>query len=602
MSAPTIVHHKRPLSRLLPYFRPYIRPMIGGLVCVVVSSALGSVHPWLLSKALDGLQGANPVGTAWRIGLIMLGVSLVGGAFRYGMREFLNSMSRRIEYDLRNDLYRKLLDLDATYYGRMTVGELMARLTNDISAVRMAAGPAIMYLVSTLIGGLFSLGFMLAIEPRLAALALVPMLPMPFVAARLGRAIHVRFEKVQEHFGDMTTRVQSRIAGTRVVRAFRQEEPEIRHFSEMSDEYMRRNISLARLHALMDPSFRVMGGAGAIITLGVGGTLVINGTITLGNFVAFGLYLGMLTWPLIAFGWVTNLFQRASASMRRLLDILDATPAVEEAVAPVALATARGGRKVEFRKVGFQYPAQGDQAPRWVLRDVSFVVARGATLGIVGGTGSGKTALLELLTRTYDPTEGEILIDGVPIKSISLAELRAQFGVVPQESLLFSDTLRANLAYGVDADAPIDWAADAAQLTETIADFPGGVDTVIGERGVNLSGGQKQRAALARALARRPSIVVLDDALSAVDTHTEAAILRGLRTALEGRTAFIASHRASAIRDADWIVVLNEGRVVESGQHAELFARRGRYWELLRRQQLEEAVEGSGDRPVATQA
>jgi ATP-binding cassette subfamily B protein len=564
---------------------------VGGLVCVIAAGALGSVNPWLLRRALDGLEGPNPVGTAWRVAALMLAASVIGGGFRYGMREFLNSLSRKIEYDLRNDLYGRLLALDAPYYGATRTGELMARLTNDLSAVRMAAGPAIMYLVSTVVGGLFALGFMLAIEPRLTALALLPMLPLPFVTAKLGRAIHTRFEAVQEHFGDITTRAQEHIAGTRIVRAFRQEEAEVSRFRAMSDEYMRRNIQLARLHALMDPSFRLMGGAGAMIVLGFGGVLVIRGTISLGDFVAFGLYLGMLTWPLIAFGWVTNLFQRASASMRRLLDILDADVLIASPAVPASLPPARGGRKVEFRDVGFQYPARDGHEPRWVFRHVDLTVARGATLGIVGGIGSGKTALLDLLTRVYDPTEGEILLDGVPIRTLPLDVLRAEFGVVPQESLLFSDTLRANLAYGTDVATPVEWAADAAQLTETIRSFPGGIETVIGERGVNLSGGQKQRAALARALARHPQVIVLDDALSAVDTHTEAAILRGLKSALEGRTAFIASHRASAIRDADWIVVLDEGRVVEEGQHAELFARRGRYWELLRRQQLEEAVE-----------
>jgi ATP-binding cassette subfamily B multidrug efflux pump len=523
----------------------------------------------------------------------MLAASLASGGFRFGMRQFLNALSRRIEYDLRNDLYRKLLALDAPYYGATRTGELMARLTNDLSAVRMAAGPAIMYLVSTVVGGVFALGFMVAISPRLTLLALLPMLPLPFVTARLGRAIHMRFEAVQEHFGDMTTRAQEHIAGTRIVRAFRQEGAEVERFRGMSDEYMRRNIQLARLQALMDPSFRFMAGAGAMIVLGFGSVLVIRATISLGDFVAFGLYLAMLTWPLIALGWVTNLFQRASASMRRLLDIMDAELLVASPSAPVALPPARGGRRVEFRDVGFQYPARDGHEPRWVFRHVNLVVARGATLGIVGGIGSGKTALLDLLTRVYDPTEGEILLDGVPIRSLPLDILRAQFGVVPQESLLFSDTLRANLAYGTDEETSIDWAADAAQLTETIRGFPGGMDTVIGERGVNLSGGQKQRAALARALARRPQVIVLDDALSAVDTHTEAAILRGLKSALEGRTAFIASHRASAIRDADWIIVLDDGRVVEEGHHPELFARRGRYWELLRRQQLEEAVEGA---------
>lgn len=593
MNAPVIVHTKRPLSRLRSYYRPYLGSLVGGLVCVVASGALGSVNPWLLRRALDGLGSPNPVGIAWRVALLMLAASLLSGGFRYGMRQFLNTLSRRIEYDLRNDLYGKLLALDAPYYGATRTGELMARLTNDLSAVRMAAGPAIMYLVSTVVGGVFALSFMLAIDPRLTLLALLPMLPLPFVTARLGRAIHVRFEAVQEHFGDMTTRAQEHIAGTRIVRAFRQEGAEVERFRDMSDEYMRRNIQLARLQALMDPSFRFMAGAGAMVVLGFGSVLVIRGTISLGDFVAFGLYLAMLTWPLIAFGWVTNLFQRASASMRRLLDILDAEPVVAPPSVPAALPPARGGRRVEFRDVGFQYPARDGHEPRWVFRHVNLVVARGATLGIVGGIGSGKTALLDLLTRVYDPTEGEILLDGVPIRSLPLDVLRAQFGVVPQESLLFSDTLRANLAYGTDDDQSIARAADAAQLTETVRGFPGGVDTMIGERGVNLSGGQKQRAALARALARHPQVIVLDDALSAVDTHTEAAILRGLKSALEGRTAFIASHRASAIRDADWIIVLDDGRVVEEGHHPELFARRGRYWELLRRQQLEEAVEGA---------
>jgi ATP-binding cassette subfamily B protein len=302
------------------------------------------------------------------------------------------------------------------------------------------------------------------------------------------------------------------------------------------------------------------------------------------------IYLSMLTWPLIALGWVINLFQRASASMRRLEEILDARPEVTTPAVARKLPPAHGGRSLEFRDVGFHYPVRGDEPPRWVLRGVSFTVPAGSTLGVVGATGSGKSALLDLVARAYDPVEGEILIDGVPLRELSLVDLRAELGVVPQETILFSDTLRANLAYGTSSDADVTWAADVAQLTETIGDFPGGYDTIIGERGINLSGGQKQRAAMARALARRPSIVILDDALSAVDTHTEAAILQGLREVLSGRTALIASHRVSAIRDADWIIVLDNAGIVEEGRHEELFARRGRYWELLSRQELEEAV------------
>ncbi|MEO7966382.1 MAG: ABC transporter ATP-binding protein, partial [Gemmatimonadaceae bacterium] len=467
-----------------------------------------------------------------------------------------------------------------------------ARLTNDVSAVRMAAGPAIMYFVNTVVGGLFALGFMLRIDARLTGLALVPLIPLPLITLRLGGKIHERFENVQEHFGAMTTRVQENLAGTRIVRAYRQEAAEEERFAGMSDEYLRRNMHLARLQATMNPSFAFLAGLGAVIVLGLGGWAVIQGSISVGEFVAFGMYLSMLTWPLIALGWVINLFQRAGASMKRLDQIFDAKPRVTSPAQPRQLPSIRAGagRTLEFRDVGFHYPVRGDDPLRWVFRNVSFRIKAGDTLGIVGATGSGKSALIDLVSRTYDPSEGEILLDGIPIRELGVTELRRELGVVPQESVLFSDTLRSNLAYGTTDDSDITWAADVAQLTETIADFPGGFETVIGERGINLSGGQKQRAALARALARRPSIVLLDDSLSAVDTHTEAAILQAFRDVLAGRTAVIASHRVSAIRDADWIVVLDEGRVVEEGRHEELFGRRGRYWELLARQEIEEAI------------
>jgi len=581
----------RALRRLLPYFRPYRGTLIGGLVCVVISGALGSVNPTLLKRAIDGMRPGASLDAAWRAAGMMLGVSLVAGVFRFAMRELLNALSRKVEYDLRNDLFAHILTLDAPYFNRTRTGELMARLTNDLGAVRMAAGPAIMYMVSTAVGGIFALGFMIAIEPRLTPLALLPMLPLPIVMVKLGREIHDRFENVQEHFGAMTTRVQENLAGTRIVRAYRQEASEEQRWQSMSDDYLHRNLRLARLQALMNPTFSLLGGAGSAVVLGAGGALVVRGTITVGDFVAFAMYLTMLVWPLIALGWVLNLFQRAGASMARLNEILDARPQVTSPAESRALPPASGGRRVEFRDVGFQYPAKGDATPRWVFRHVSFTVAAGETLGIVGATGSGKSALLDLLARAWDPAEGEILIDGVPIREVPLDALRRELGVVPQETILFSDTIESNLAYGRIVDGDVRWAADVAQLTETIKDFPGGFETILGERGINLSGGQKQRAALARALARRPSIVILDDALSAVDTHTEAAILHGLRDALSGRTAIIASHRVSAIREADLIIVLDDGRIVERGTHEALSATKGRYWELLARQQVEEAVE-----------
>jgi ATP-binding cassette subfamily B protein len=342
----------------------------------------------------------------------------------------------------------------------------------------------------------------------------------------------------------------------------------------------------------MHPTTGLLAGLGAVVVLGVGGALTLRGIISVGSLIAFGFYLGMLTWPLIALGWVVNLFQRGAASMNRLTEILDARPAVASPVAPRSLPPRPGGgRAIEFRNVAFHYPADSDRPPRWVLDDISFVVPAGATLGVVGATGSGKSALMDLIPRLYDPQRGEILVDGVPIRELDLAALRAEIGYVPQESFLFGDTIVANLRYGGASEEAARWAAGVAQLDATIEAFPGGYDTILGERGINLSGGQKQRAALARALARRPTIVLLDDALSAVDTHTEAEILRSLRSALAGRTALVASHRISAIRNADWIVVLEEGRVVEQGRHEELFAAGGRYWSLLSRQQLEESLE-----------
>jgi len=558
---------------------------------VVISSAFASVTPWLLRAALDGIRSGGAPRRIWVLAGAMVGLALVAGVLRYGMRELINGLSRRIEYDLRNDLFSHLLRLDASYFARTRTGDIMARLTNDLSAVRQAAGPAIMYLTNTVAGGVFALYFMLRIDGRLTLLALTPMVLLPIMTVRLGRAIHERFEAVQEHFSTMTTRAHENLAGARVVRAYRQERAELARFAALNEEYLAKNMQLVRLYGLMNPAFGLLAGLGAVTVLGFGGMLAVRGTISVGAFVAFGLYLGMLTWPLIALGWVVNLFQRGAASMGRLVEILDERPAVADTPAPVSLPPATTGRSVEFRNVGFHYPPPADAHARWVLRSISFRVPAGATLAVVGATGSGKSALLELLARVYDPQEGEILVDGAPITSLSLEELRREIGFVPQESLLFSETIRENLTYGTEDVSRAKWAAGVAQLDSTIEEFPGGYDTMLGERGINLSGGQKQRAALARALARRPSIVVLDDALSAVDTHTEADILRGLREALKGRTAIIASHRVSAVRDASWIIVLDEGRIVEQGRHAELIAAGGRYWTLLRRQQLEDAIE-----------
>jgi ATP-binding cassette subfamily B multidrug efflux pump len=592
----------RPLLRLLPYYRPYRRKVWVGLLLIVVSSAVGSVPPWLLRSAVDGIRENAPLSRILQLAGGIVGLAIVAGAMRYWMRELLNGLSRWIEFDLRNDLFTHLTTLDASFFAQHRTGDLMARLTNDLSAVRMAAGPAVMYAANTVFGGIFALWFMLRIDPRLTALALLPMVFLPIAATILGGKIHRRFEAVQEFFGHMTTMAQENLSGARIVRAYRQEHAEIERFRAMGEEYLEKNMHLMRLDATLHPSFMLLAGLGGVVVLGLGGALVIRGTITVGALVAFSLYLGMLTWPLIALGWVVNLFQRGAASMQRLITILDGDVKSENgqwtmengrdvrAFRSLPERSNGSGRTIEFRNVSFHYPATGD-SPRWVLRNVSFTLPAGATLGVVGATGSGKSALLDLVPRIYDPQEGEILIDGVPTRDLPLDELRAEVGYVPQESFLFSDSIARNLAYGAPDDAAGRWGAEVAQLAETIDSFPGGYDTMLGERGINLSGGQKQRAALARALARKPAVVLMDDALSAVDTHTEAEILRTLRTALAGRTAMISSHRVSAIRDATMIIVLDEGRVVEEGTHDILFARGGRYWSLLRRQQLEESLE-----------
>ncbi len=585
----------RALRALVPFVRKYSNRMALGLTCVIGSSAIASAIPWLLRRAVDDLKAGAPPRELWELAGIMIAIALVTGVLRFQMRNILNALSRYVEYDLRNAMFRHLVTLDAGFFGRNRTGDLMARLTNDLSAVRMVAGPAIMYLVNTIAGGIFALIFMLRISPRLTLVAVLPMVLLPIVMAVLGSLIHKRFEAVQEHFGVMTTHAQENISGARIVRAFRQERAEEAHFAALNDEYLRRNMGLARLYGLMQPGLQFLAGIGALAVLGIGGGATLRGEITVGDFVAFGLYLAMLTWPLIALGWVINLFQRGAASMGRINEVLQAEASVRSPAVPASLPAHTGrGRSLEFRDVGYHYPTADGDTPRWVLRHISFTVPEGATVGIVGATGSGKSALMDLVPRFWNAQEGQILIDGVPIDTLTLDALRSTIGYVPQETVLFSDTIMANLTYGGNDEAAAREAAAVAQLDAAIVDLPDGYDTLLGERGINLSGGQKQRAAIARALARDPQIVLLDDALSAVDTRTEAAILHGLRQELHGRTALISTHRASTVRDATWIVVLDEGRIVEHGTHDALVSNRGRYWQLLRRQQVSEEVESAG--------
>jgi ATP-binding cassette subfamily B protein len=590
------------LKALLPYFRPYRAAMLVGVVCVVFANAFQIAIPYLTGLAIDEL--ADPTVTARRVagfaGLIVVAAAL-GGAFRFGMRQLLNGVSRRIEADLRNDFFQHLLRLDATFYGSTRTGDLMSRATNDTLAVRMAAGPAIMYTINTVASFVFALALMLIVSPRLTAYVMLPMIALPPVVLRFGRIIHARFETIQERFSDLSTFVQENLTGVRIVRAYTQELEQGRQFDAYNEEYRAQNMRLALTAGAFHPLLELIAAVGMAAVTGLGAVEVIAGRITIGEFVAFGLYVGLLIWPMIALGWVVSLYQRGAASMGRLNKILQAEPVVAAPLRPVSLANARG--RVEFQGVSFAYPG----AERSVLDGVSFVAEAGQTVAIVGPTGAGKSTVIDLLARLYDPTEGRILLDGVPLTDVDLAELRTRIGMVPQDSFLFSQTIQHNVALGIDAlelgeealESAVRSATTVAQLHDQIMAFPQQYQTYLGERGINLSGGQKQRATLARAIARDPLILVLDDALSAVDTHTETAILADLRDVLGDRTAFIISHRVSAVMHADKIVVLEGGKVVQVGTHSELIGSEGTYARLLRRQMLEEDLGARGRNTAA---
>ncbi len=576
--------------RMLGYARPYRRGIALGLLLVALANIAGILQPWLLGLAIDAMAapGSTLRTLLGHAGLIVA-AAVAGGAARFGMRQLLNSISRRIETDLRDDLFDRLLALDAAFFTRMPTGELMSRMTNDTQAVRMAIGPGIMYLANTVVVTVLALAVMLGYNVQLTLIALAPMLLLPTVMVRFGRAIHQRFEKIQQHFGVMSTMVQENLSGVRIVRAYTQEAAQEREFETLNREYFDRNMALARISAVFHPLLAVLTGLGVLAVLWFGGLAVMTGRNTPGEFVAFFFYLGMLVWPMIAIGWVINLFQRGSASLGRIARIFDAQPLVVPPADPLPINSPRG--HVEFRDVWFRYPG----TERDVLRGVSFRIQAGATVALVGPTGSGKSTIAALLTRRYDPTRGEILVDGVPLQRIAPELLRVLITIVPQDAFVFSATIADNIALGLPPDvareARLEEAAGIARLTETIAALPAGFETRLGERGVNLSGGQRQRTTLARALARDARVLILDDALSAVDTQTETEILHGLAGVIARRTAFVISHRVSAVMNADLILVLDGGEIVERGLHTELIERGGLYASLLRRQLLSEGLE-----------
>jgi ATP-binding cassette subfamily B protein len=587
--------------RLLPFVLKYRRQYTVGLVCVLVTTAIQLLSPRVLQYAIDDLTaGITRLKLAMYAG-VLLGIACVGGVFRYLMRRIIIGASRDIEYDVRNAFFARLQQMPLAYYQARRTGDLMSRATNDLNAVRMMVGPAVMYSANTILVFIVAIAIMLTLDPMLTLIAL---LPLPLVSVSVmyfGNAIHTRFEAIQEQLSEVSAVVQEALAGVRVVRAYNQEAHETERFRRANDEYMRRNRVLIRLQGLFYPSMTLFLGIGSLLVLWIGSRAVIRGRLSLGEFVAFNAYLVMLSWPMIAFGWVTNILQRGMASWKRMLEVMDAVPGISDATVTDAGRRAPLAGGIEIRDLVFTYPG----ASRPVLDHVSLRIEPGQTVAFVGATGSGKSTLLNLLARLHDPPPGTVFLDSVDIREIPLASVRGAIGFVPQEPFLFSDSVAENIAFGVppapdgarspdvSLEARMQDAAAVSRLDKDLASFPRAFDTVVGERGITLSGGQKQRTAIARALMVDPRILVLDDALSAVDTYTEEEILSRLRGVMRQRTSLIVSHRVSTVRDADRIFVLEDGRIAEQGHHDELVRLGGLYAELYRKQLLEEELAAS---------
>ena len=579
--------------RLLPFLARYRFKLSVGLLFVVNTTAIQLLPPWVLKYAVDDLTAGVTVAKLIRYALVVLGLACVGAVFRFLMRRVIIGASRDIEYDIRNAFFARLQQMPLGYYQARRTGDLMSRATNDLNAVRMMIGPAVMYSANTILVFVVAILMMLSIDVRLTLIALVP---LPFVSVTVryfGKVIHERFEVIQAQLSEVSAMVQESLAGVRVVRAYAQEQHEIARFRAANEEYVARNRALIGLQGMFYPSMTFFLGMGAVLVLWLGGQAVIARRITLGEFFAFNSYLAMLAWPMIAFGWVTNILQRGMASWGRMLEVMDAVPAISDVeVTPQGEALEITGH-IEVRYLTFTYPSAASP----VLQDVSLTIPAGSTAAFIGATGSGKSTLVSLLPRFHEPPPGTVFIDGVDVRQIPLQQLRGAIGFVPQEPFLFSATLAENVQYAGPATAPrsarmLD-AASVARLDKDVEQFPKGYDTTIGERGITLSGGQKQRTAIARAVFTDPRILVLDDALSAVDTYTEDEILARLRTVMAERTSLLIAHRVSTVRHADQIFVLENGRIVERGRHDALVQRDGVYASLYRKQLLEEELEAS---------
>ena len=609
------------LRPLVPYLKRHWTGLAWGAVCVLLNNGVWILFPQVIRRAINALNSGVTRQKLFTYCLLIIGIALFKGVFQFLTRYVVIGISRDIEFDLRNDLFAHLERLSYSYYQRNRTGDIMARATNDLNAVRMLLGPAIMYSANTLVFTIGALIFMLAISPKLTLIAFLPLPVASVIIQYFGRRIHERFERIQAMFSDISARAQENFSGARVIRAYVQEQAEIAAFETANQEYIRRSLGLVRLMGMLWPTLELMLGAAVVIVLWVGGRQVLLHKMNVGDFVAFNTYMVQLTWPVIALGWVINIFQRGTASLIRINEILQTKPDIADeepaasyelratsnpsdaaptqvaqsskliahsSVSPSSQPEAQSFLgEIEFANLTFAYP---DTPP--VLKDINLRIPSGTSLAIVGPTGSGKTTLVSLIPRIYDAAPGQVLIDGRPIRDYALADLRRHIGFVPQETFLFSDTIRENIAFGVPGatDAQVKSAAEAANIAADIASFPDGYNTTVGERGITLSGGQKQRTAIARALMRSPRILILDDALSSVDTHTEDKILNHLRDLMQGRTTIFISHRVSTVRNADRIAVLHQGQIVELGTHDELIARNGYYTDLYNKQLLEEEL------------